>query len=106
MGQRNGAGGEGGNGQSRDVARPRGATWRSLQSDGIEWEGQVLLVGGEVDLAARLIVPKRRLALVRGGNLALDIPRDWLRPEPRLVAENGVQPSVTPADPTPGGSHP
>ena len=65
MGQRNGAGGEGGNGQSPDVARPRGATWRSLQSDGIEWEGQVLLVGGEVDLAARLIITKRRLALVR-----------------------------------------
>src|SRR5919112_688165 len=46
-------------GSPRDVppvGRPRGAIWRSLQADGVVWEGQVLLVGDDVDLAARMIV--------------------------------------------------
>jgi hypothetical protein len=41
------------------VGRPRGAVWRSLQADGVVWEGQVLLVGDDVDLAARMIVTHR-----------------------------------------------
>jgi hypothetical protein len=66
------------------VGRPRGAAWRSLQADGVVWEGQVLLVGGEVDLAARMIVTHRRVAFVRGGEIVLEIPRGWLRQEPVL----------------------
>lgn len=69
------------------VGRPRGAEWRALQADGIVWEGQVLLVGDDVDLAARLIVTHRRLAFVRGGSVALEISRSWLRPAPRLLAD-------------------
>ena len=64
------------------VGRPRGAAWRSLQADGVVWEGQVVLVGADVDLAARMIVTHRRVAFVRGGEIVLEIPRDWLRPEP------------------------
>lgn len=66
------------------VGRPKGATWRSLQADGVVWEGQVLLVGGDVDLAARMIVTHRRVAFVRGGEIVLEIPRGWLRQEPVL----------------------
>ncbi len=71
------------------VGRPRGAVWRSLQADGVVWEGQVLLVGGEVDLAARMIVTHRRVAFVRGGDLVLEIPRGWLRQEP-VLRRDGV----------------
>jgi hypothetical protein len=71
------------------VGRPRGATWRSLQADGVVWEGQVLLVGEEVDLAARMIVTHRRVAFVRGGELVLEIPRGWLRQEP-VLRRDGV----------------
>ena len=53
------------------VGRPRGAVWRSLQADGVVWEGQVLLVGDDVDLAARMIVTHRRVVFVRGGEIVL-----------------------------------
>ena len=66
------------------VGRPRGAVWRSLQADGVVWEGQVLLVGDDVDLAARMIVTHRRVVFVRGGEVVLEMPRGWLRPEPVL----------------------
>jgi endonuclease YncB( thermonuclease family) len=72
-----------------EVGRPRGAAWRSLQADGVVWEGQVLLVGDDVDLAARLIVTHRRAVFVRGGDLVLDVPRGWLRPEP-VLRRDGV----------------
>ncbi len=71
------------------VGRPRGAIWRALQADGVVWEGQVQLVGDDVDLAARMIVTHRRVVFVRGGDLVLDIPRDWLRPEP-VLRRDGV----------------
>ncbi|MGH2617627.1 MAG: hypothetical protein ACRDJC_20530, partial [Thermomicrobiales bacterium] len=71
------------------VGRPRGAIWRSLQADGVVWEGQVQLVGDDHDLAARMIVTHRRVVFVRGGELALDIPRGWLRPEP-VLRRDGV----------------
>ena len=48
-----------------DVRRPRGGTWRRLEHEGIVWEGQVILMGAEVDLAARLIVTSLRAAFVR-----------------------------------------
>ncbi len=66
------------------VSRPRGAVWRSLQADGVVWEGQVLLVGDDVDLAARMIVTNRRVVFARGGEVVLEMPRAWLRPEPVL----------------------
>jgi endonuclease YncB( thermonuclease family) len=71
------------------VGRPRGALWRSLQADGVVWEGQVLLVGGDVDLAARMIVTHRRVVFVRGGEVVLEVPRGWLRQEP-VLRRDGV----------------
>ena len=71
------------------VGRPRGAVWRSLQADGVVWEGQVLLVGDDVDLAARMIVTHRRVVFVRGGDVVLDVPRAWLRQEP-VMRRGGV----------------
>src|SRR5215204_2208510 len=71
------------------VGRPRGAIWRSLQADGVVWEGQVLLVGDDVDLASRMIVTHRRVAFVRGGEVVLEMPRGWLRPEP-VLRRDGV----------------
>lgn len=71
------------------VGRPRGAVWRSLQADGVVWEGQVLLVGDDVDLAARMIVTHRRVAFIRGGEVVLEIPRGWLRQEP-VLRRDGV----------------
>lgn len=79
-----------------DVARPRGAEWRTLQEEGIAIESQVLVVGGEGDLAALLILTSQRLALVAGGEIVIEIPRAWLRPQPRLVANNGIRLFVTP----------
>jgi endonuclease YncB( thermonuclease family) len=79
-------------GSPRDVppvGRPRGAVWRSLQADGVVWEGQVLLVGDDADLAARMIVTHRRVVFVRGGEVVLEMPRGWLRPEP-VLRRDGV----------------
>lgn len=83
------------------VARPKGATWRSLQADGIVWEGQVLLVGGAVDLAARMIVTHRRVAFVRGGEIALEVPRGWLRQEPVLRRDGILELFVATPDSNP-----
>lgn len=77
------------------VGRPRGALWRSLQADGVVWEGQVLLVGSGVDLAARMIVTHRRVAFVRGGEIALEVPRGWLRQEPVLRRDGVLEIFVT-----------
>ena len=82
--------------QVPEVRRPRGVAWRSLQADGLIWEGQVFLVGADFDLAARLIVTRERLALVRGGGIILEAARDWLRPAPRLLPDGNVLLSITP----------
>jgi hypothetical protein len=66
------------------VGRPRGSAWRQLQSEGILWEGQILVAGGDTDLAALLIVTNDRLSLVRGGAIALDIKHDWISAPPVL----------------------
>lgn len=66
------------------VGRPRGSAWRQLQSEGILWEGQILVAGGETDLAALLVVTNERLSLIRGGTIALDIKHDWLAAPPTL----------------------
>nr|MBA3416729.1 hypothetical protein [Chloroflexia bacterium] len=78
------------------VGRPRGAAWRALQADGVVWEGQVFLVGGDVDLAARMIVTHRRLAFARGGEVVLDLGRPWLRPAPYLRRDGSVLVSIVP----------
>lgn len=83
------------------VGRPRGAVWRSLQADGVVWEGQVLLVGGEVDLAARMVVTHRRVAFVRGGEIALEVPRGWLRQEPVLRRDGILELFVATPDANP-----
>jgi endonuclease YncB( thermonuclease family) len=82
------------------VGRPRSAAWRSLQADGVVWEGQVLLVGDDVDLAARMIVTHRRVAFVRGGEIVLEIPRVWMRQEPVLRRDGVLELFVA----APGGS--
>lgn len=82
------------------VGRPRGAVWRALQADGVVWEGQVSLVGDDVDLASRMIVTHRRVVFVRGGDVTLDIPREWLRPEPVLRRDGVLDLFVT----MPGGN--
>ncbi|CAA9565706.1 MAG: hypothetical protein AVDCRST_MAG59-3006 [uncultured Thermomicrobiales bacterium] len=78
------------------VGRPRGAAWRALQADGVVWEGQVFLVGGDLDLAARMIVTHRRLAFARGGEIVLDVARPWLRPAPYLRRDGTVLLSIVP----------
>lgn len=82
--------------QVPEVRRPRGVAWRSLQADGLVWEGQVFLVGADFDMAARLIVTRERLALARGGGIILEAPREWFRPAPRLLPDGNVLLTVTP----------
>ncbi len=72
------------------VGRPRGSAWRQLQAEGILWEGQILVAGGDTDLACLLIVTNDRLALVRGGAVALDIRHDWLYAPPALRRTGSV----------------
>ena len=83
------------------VGRPRGTAWRTLQADGIVWEGQVYLVGDDVDLAARVVVTHRAVAFVRGGQVVLEIPRAWLRPTPRQHWDGSVVLSVLAPGSTP-----
>ena len=66
------------------VGRPRGSAWRQLHAEGILWEGQILVAGGDTDLACLLVVTNERLALIRGGAVALDIRHDWLYAPPAL----------------------
>ncbi|MDQ3043542.1 MAG: hypothetical protein M3R06_00100 [Chloroflexota bacterium] len=80
------------------VGRPRGAAWRGLNADGIVWEGQVLVVGAETDLAARLIITNDRFVLARGGAIALESRRAWLRPVPRLEEGDLFRVVITPTD--------
>ncbi len=93
---RDGGAGEQGAGQPPIVGRPRGAAWRALQADGLIWEGQVLLAGAGVDLAARLVVTRQRLAFARGGAVALELSRAWLRPAPTLQPDGSIRLAITP----------
>ena len=79
-----------------EVGRPRGGAWKALQQEGIEVESQVQIIGDENDLAARLILTSKRLVLVAGGQIIVEFPRSWLRPQARLLAENGVRIFITP----------
>jgi endonuclease YncB( thermonuclease family) len=71
------------------AGRPRGAAWRALQAEGVEWEAQVLIGDGEKTLSARLIVTSERLAFARGGDVVLDIARWWLK-QPPFLSGNGT----------------
>ena len=72
------------------AGRPRGAAWRALQSEGIEWEAQVLIGTDERALSARLIVTEERLAFARGGEVVLDIPRSWIAQAPYLSGNGAI----------------
>jgi len=71
------------------AGRPRGAAWRALQAEGVEWEAQVLIGTEERALSARLVVTSERLAFARGGDVVLDIARSWLR-QPPFLSGNGA----------------
>ena len=81
--------------QPPEVKRPRGTAWRRLEAEGVTWEGQVLLVGEEADLVARLIVTRRRVAFVRGGAIVLEVGREWLKPPPLMLPDGTIALSVT-----------
>lgn len=79
-----------------DVARPPLQIWQSLESERIRWEGQVLIVGQQSDLPALLVITGKRLALIANNEIALEFPLAWMRPEPKLVAENGIRLYISP----------
>ena len=79
-----------------DVPRPDLTIWQPLESERIRWEGQVLIVGQDSDLPARLVITGKRLALIAGGEIALEFPLGWMRPEPKLLTENGIRLYISP----------
>lgn len=79
-----------------DVPRPDLTVWQPLESERIRWEGQVLIVGQDSDLPARLVITGKRLALIAGGEIALEFPLGWMRPEPKLLTENGIRLYISP----------
>ena len=87
---------------SPEAPRPSTAAWNSLRDDGIQWQGQVLLAGVGAEIPALLVLTANRLTLVISGENALEVPRAWLRPEPKLLIDSGVRISITPL----GGSSP
>lgn len=87
------------------VDRPSFHIWQPLEAETILWEGQVLIVGGVTDMPALLAVTSQRLALIANGQVMLDFPRSWLRPQPKLAAENGVRLFINPEG-VPGDAHP
>jgi endonuclease YncB( thermonuclease family) len=78
------------------VDRPSFHIWQPLEAEGVQWEGQVAIVGGASDMPALLAVTSQRIALIANGQIMLDFSRSWLRPSPRLAAENGVRIFITP----------
>ncbi|MBA2469129.1 MAG: thermonuclease family protein [Chloroflexia bacterium] len=79
-----------------EAPRPGAELWHALRDEGIQWDGQVLVVGSGTEIPALLVLTGERLAMIHEGTLALEAPRSWLRPEPRLLSANGVRISVTP----------
>lgn len=87
------------------VDRPSFRIWQPLEAESIQWEGQVLIVGGVSDMPALLAVTSQRLALIANGQIMLDFPRSWLRPKPSLAAENGIRLYINPEN-VEGNAHP
>ncbi len=87
------------------VDRPSFHIWQPLEAESLQWEGQVLIVGGVTDMPALLAVTSERLALIANGQIMLDFPRNWLRPQPALAAANGVRLFVNPVGVS-GDAHP
>jgi endonuclease YncB( thermonuclease family) len=87
------------------VDRPSFRIWQPLEAESIQWEGQVLIVGGVTDMPALLAVTSQRLALIANGQIMLDFPRSWLRPQPKLAAENGIRLYINPEG-VEGDAHP
>lgn len=88
-----------------EVPRPSSRIWQPLEAESIRWEGQILIVGEEHDLPALLAVTRERLVIISGGQIALEVPREWLRPAAELAAENGIRLFISPeamtSDPEP-----
>ena len=81
-----------------NAPRPSAAEWSALREEGIQWEGQVLLAGMGMDLPVLLVLTSTRLVMVANGAIALEAPRTWLRPEPKLLTGGTVGLSITPHD--------
>lgn len=84
------------NNSTPEVPRPALKIWQSLESERVRWEGQVFIVGQEGDLPALLVITGKRLALIANGEIALEFPLAWMRPAPKLMAENGVRLCISP----------
>ena len=82
--------------------RPTGKAWASFEADGIVWEGEVAIVGGGIELPARLVLTSRQLALVSSGQVVLDVPRTWLRPAAEEMGQDALRVSITPEGRTAG----
>jgi len=72
------------------AGRPRGSAWRAIQSEGLLWDGQVFFTGDEADVGVWLAVTNQRFSFFRGNELALDVPREWLRPGPALEPDGSI----------------
>src|ERR1700712_3602240 len=72
------------------AGRPRGNAWRAIQSEGLLWDGQVFFTGDDADIVVWLAVTNQRFCFFRGNNLALDVPRAWLRPGPALEPDGSI----------------
>src|SRR5699024_5487778 len=79
-----------------EVLHTTGEMWHSLVAESIRWEGQVLIVGDDLDMPALLVTTRERVVLIANGEIVLEIPRAWMRPAPELAAENGVRLHITP----------
>ncbi len=85
-----------------EVPRPRGTIIDAIDQEGVSWEGQVLVVGQDGDIAARLIVTSERFLLTQGDDVLLEASRTWLVPAPLVVADNGIRVCLTPEGIVPG----
>ncbi len=72
------------------------AARQELRDEGIQWEGQVLITGTGSGIPALLVLTADRLLLIANGETALEAPRLWLTPEPKLLNGNVVRLSITP----------
>lgn len=74
--------------------RSQSSAWRALHAEGILWDGPVFVVDGANELPLRLIATNHRLAFTKGGEFALEIPREWLHPAPFLNPDGSVNLTV------------